>query len=75
MRMGSGNSFIIRNFLVCIVHLILLRVIKSIKLKWTRYVARIEIKSVFNILTGKPTEKRPLGRLSSTWDDNIRTNL
>ena len=28
-----------------------------------------------NILTGKPTGKRPLGRPSRRWDDNIRMDL
>ena len=30
---------------------------------------------VFNILTGKPTEKRPLGRPRRRWQDNIRMDL
>ena len=32
-----------------------------------------EGKSAFNILTGKPTEKRPLGR--RRWEDSIRMDL
>ena len=31
--------------------------------------------SVFKILTGKPTGKRPLGRPSCRWEDNIRMDL
>jgi hypothetical protein len=27
------------------------------------------------MLTGKPTGKRPLGRLRSKWEDNIRMDL
>ena len=39
------------------------RVIKSRRLKWVVHVARMEEgRSVFKILTGKPTGKRPLGR-------------
>ena len=39
------------------------RVIKSRRLRWADYVARMEEgRSAFNILTGKPTRKRPLGR-------------
>ena len=34
-----------------------------------------EGRSAFKILTGKPTEKRPLGRPRSRWEDNIRTGL
>ena len=32
-------------------------------------------KTDFKILTGKPTEKRPLGRPSCRWEDNIRLDL
>ena len=40
----------------------IVRVIKSRRLRWAGYVARIEEgKSAFKILTGKPTGKRPLG--------------
>ena len=31
-----------------------------------------ESRSAFKILTGKPTEERPLGRTSRRWGDNIR---
>ena len=38
--------------------------IKSRRLSWAGHVTRLEeIRSVFKILTGKPTGKRPLGRL------------
>ena len=30
-----------------------------------------EGRSAFKSLTGKPTGKRPLGRLSRRWEDNI----
>ena len=30
---------------------------------------------LFTVLTGKPTEKRPLGRPRRRWEDNIRINL
>ena len=32
-------------------------------------------RSAFNILTGKPTGKRPLGRPRRRWEDNIRMDL
>ena len=31
--------------------------------------------SAFNILTGTPTGKRPLGRPRRRWEDNIRIDL
>ena len=51
-------------------------VIKSRRLRWAGHVARIEEgRSVFKILTGKPTGKSPLGRLRRRWKDNIRMDL
>jgi hypothetical protein len=35
----------------------------------------ISICSAFKILTGKPTENRPLGRPRHRWEDNIRMDL
>ena len=53
----------------------IVRVIKDRRLKWAGLLARIEeATSAFNILTGKPTEKRPLGRPRRRWEDNIRMN-
>ena len=34
-----------------------------------------EGRSAFKILTGKPTGKRPLGRLRCRWENNIRIDL
>ena len=34
-----------------------------------------EGRSAFKVLTGKPTEKRPLGRPRRRWEDNIRMDL
>ena len=52
------------------------RVIKSRRLRWGGHVARMEKgRRAFKILTGKPTEKRPLGRLRCRWEDNIRMDL
>ena len=40
------------------------------------HVARMEEgRSVFKILTGKPTGKRPLGRPRRRWEENIRMDL
>ena len=52
----------------------IVRVIKSIRLRWAGLVTRIEEgRSAFKILAGKPTGKRPLG--SCRWEDNIRMDL
>ena len=46
------------------------------KLRWAGHISTIEErKSGFKILTGKPTEKTPLGRPRRRWNDNIRMNL
>ena len=51
----------------------IVRVIKSRRLRCAKHVARMEIgRSAFEILTGKPTGKRPLGRPRRRWEDNIR---
>ena len=34
-----------------------------------------EGRNAFNILTGKPTGKRPLGRPRRRWEGNIRMDL
>ena len=45
-------------------------------MRWTGHVARMEEgSSVFKILTGTPTGKRPLGRPRRGWEDNIRMDL
>ena len=51
-------------------------VIKSRRLRWAGHVARMEEgRSVFKIVTDKPTGKRPLGRSRRRWEDNIRIDL
>ena len=50
--------------------------IKSRKLRWAGHVARMEEgRSAFQILTGKPSGKIPLGRPRRRWEDNIRMDL
>ena len=55
--MGSGEGSTMRNFIVCIVCIV--RVIKSKRLRWGGYVARMEeSRSAFRISAGKVTGKR-----------------
>jgi hypothetical protein len=50
------------NFITCTFHLIV-KVIKSGRLRWAGHVANMEEdRNAFEILTGKPIGKRPLGR-------------
>ena len=55
---------------------ILLRVIKSRRMRWAGHVARMgEGRGVYRVLVGKPEWKRPLGRPRHRWEDNIRMDL
>ena len=72
-RMGNWESFTMRNFIVCTVHLI--RVIKSKRLRLTGHVAWVEEESsAFKMLIGKFTGRRPLGR-PRRWEDNARIDI
>ena len=52
------------------------RVIKSRRMRWAGHVRRMgEERGVYRILVGKPEGKRPLGRPSRRWVDNIRMDL
>ena len=52
------------------------RVIKSRILRWAGHIARMEEgRSVFKMLTGKPTGKRPSGRPKPRWEDNSRMDV
>ena len=53
----------------------IVRVIKSRILRWTCHITRIEGRSALNMLTGKSTENRSLGRFRRRWEDNIRMGL
>ena len=61
MRMGSGEHYEEVNSYYRSPKIV--RLIRSRRLRWAGHVARIEEgRGAFKILTGKPTEKRPLGR-------------
>ena len=52
------------------------RAIKSRRLRWAGNVVRMEEgRSALKILTGTPTQKRPLGRPRRRLEDNIRMDL
>ena len=48
-----------------------MRVIKSGRIKWAGHVARMGER----VLVGKPEGKRPLGRLRSRLENDIKMNL
>jgi hypothetical protein len=54
----------------------IIRIIKSRRMRWAGYVARMgEKRTAYRILVGKPEGKRPLGRLRRRWEDNIKKDL
>ena len=53
----------------------IVRVIKSRRLRWAGHVVRMKDGSVFKIVTGTHTGKRPLERPRCKWEDNIRMGL
>jgi hypothetical protein len=50
--------------------------IKSRRMRWTVHVAHMdERRGTYRFLVGKPEGKRPLGRPSCRWDDNIKMDI
>jgi hypothetical protein len=52
----------------------IVRVIKSRRMRWAGYEARIGERGVYRVLVGKPEGKRPLCRPRRRWEDNIRSS-
>jgi len=45
-------------------------------MKWSGHVAHIgDSRGVYRVLVGKPEGKRPLGRPSPRWENNIKMDL
>ena len=54
----------------------IVRVIKSRRMRWVGYVARMgERRGVYRVLVGTPEVKRPLGRAGRRWEDNIKIDI
>jgi hypothetical protein len=54
----------------------IIRMIKSRRMRTAGPVARMEeTRNAYRILVGKPEGKRPLGRPSRRWVDNIKMDL
>jgi hypothetical protein len=53
-----------------------IRVIKSRRMSWAGYVARMgNGRGACRVLVGKPERRRQLGRPRRRWEDNIKTDL
>ncbi|KAJ4449084.1 hypothetical protein ANN_00479 [Periplaneta americana] len=75
-----NNSYKCRLFIIVKVHFIscdlIIRNIKSRRLRWAGHVARIgESRNAYRVLVGRPEGKRPLGRSRRRWEDNIKMDL
>jgi hypothetical protein len=54
----------------------IVRVVKSRRMRWAGHVARMgEGRGVHGVLVGRPEGKRPLGRPSRRWENNIKMDL
>jgi hypothetical protein len=54
----------------------IIRIIKLRRMSWVGHVARMgETRNSYRLLVGTPEGKRPLGRPSCRWVDNIRMDL
>jgi hypothetical protein len=53
-------------------HILVIRVIKSRRIRWAEYVAcMVGRTNLYRIFVGKPGRKRPLGRPRLGWVDNF----
>ncbi|KAJ4434379.1 hypothetical protein ANN_22939 [Periplaneta americana] len=54
----------------------IIRNIKSRRLRWAGHVAHMgEFRNAYSVLVGRPEGKRPLGRSTRRWEDNIKMDL
>jgi hypothetical protein len=54
----------------------IIRMIKSRRMRWEEYVARMgETSNAYTILVGKPEGKRLLGRQKCRWMDSMKMDL
>jgi hypothetical protein len=72
----SGENFVMRSLINLYFLPIIVRVIKSRRMRWAGHVARMRKgRGVYRVLMGTPEEKRPLGRRRRRWEDNIKMDL
>jgi hypothetical protein len=64
-----------RNF-ITFSSLSVIRIIQSTRIRWAGHVALMgEKRNTYRILVGNPVGKRPQGRPTCRWVDNIKMNL
>jgi hypothetical protein len=65
-----------RSLMICTAQPIIVRVIKSRRMRWAGHVARMgDRRCVYRVLVGKRERKRPLERPRRRWEDNIKMDL
>jgi hypothetical protein len=52
-----------------------IRIIKSRRVRWTRPVTHGREEECIKVLVGKPEGKKPLGKSTCRWKDNIKMDL
>jgi hypothetical protein len=56
--------------------LIIIRMIKSRRMRWAGHVARMgEKRNAYRILVAKPEGRKPLGKSRRKWVDNVKIDL
>jgi hypothetical protein len=54
----------------------IIRVIKSRRMRWAGYVARMGAnRGAYRLLVGGPEGRRPLGKPRHRWENNIKTDI
>jgi hypothetical protein len=67
---------IMRSFITCTLLQVIIRIIKSRRMRWAGCVERMGEKRIaYKILVGTSEGKGPLGRPRRRWVDNIKIDL
>ena len=68
---GEENQF--RQCIYIYIYIYIVRVVKSIRMRWARHVARMgQGRGMYRVLVEKPEGKRPVRRPRRRWEDNIK---
>jgi hypothetical protein len=51
------------------------KIVRVTKIRWDKYVARMEERCVCRVSVGKPEGNRSFGRPKRRWEDNIKMHL
>jgi hypothetical protein len=52
-----------------------IRMVKSRRVGWEFFVSRMVKRNAYTLFVGNPESKRPLGRPTRRWGDNIKMGL